>query len=369
LKAGEVILGDGSYTITLEKRCYVLSNAWTPEAAVEHSDGVKELALEFARAGGDVTQTYTFFSDDQRLKEWHGPNVPCCSRINESACKIAKQVAKEKSTITAGGIAMTDVYQTTRNKEKTMAELDTAMKALIENDIDMILCEYFRNIEEMEWAIELVRSYNKPCGATMCVGPNGDVDGVSLGECAVRMAKAGADLIGLNCLFGPFVMLDCMKVMKDALDKEGLKCHLMCQPLGYRVPDAGHFGWINIPEFPYALEPRQITRIEAARYARAAYDMGIRYIGGCCGFEPYHIRAMAEELMSERGFLPEASNKSEFARGMFMAKKRIESNPKDYTGKDTMEYWKKLVPCTGRPLSSAMHQQDDVQCVQKAIVS
>ena len=79
LKAGEVILGDGSYTITLEKRCYVLSNAWTPEAAVEHSDGVKELALEFARAGGDVTQTYTFFSDDQRLKEWHGPNVPCVS--------------------------------------------------------------------------------------------------------------------------------------------------------------------------------------------------------------------------------------------------------------------------------------------------
>ena len=37
--------------------------------------------------------------------------------------------------------------------------------------------------------------------------------------------------------------------------------------------------------------------------------------------------------------------------------------------RDTMEYWKKLVPCTGRPLSSAMHQQDDVQCVQKAIVS
>merc|ERR1712029_266799 len=205
LKAGEVILGDGSYTITLEKRCYVLSNAWTPEAAVEHSDGVKELALEFARAGGDVTQTYTFFSDDQRLKEWHGPNVPCCSRINEVACKIAKDVAKEKSTITAGGIAMTDVYQTTRNKEKTMAELDTAMKALIENDIDMILCEYFRNIEEMEWALELVKkTTDKPCGATMCVGPNGDVDGVSLGECAVRMAKAGADLIGLNCLFGPF---------------------------------------------------------------------------------------------------------------------------------------------------------------------
>ncbi len=32
------------------------------------------------------------------------------------------------------------------------------------------------------------------------------------------------------------------------------------------------------------------------RYAREAYEMGIRYIGGCCGFEPYHIRAVAEEL-------------------------------------------------------------------------
>ena len=76
MRAGEIILGDGSYTITLEKRGYVLSNAWTPESAVEHPDAVRNLAMEYARAGGDVTQTYTFFSDDKRLKEWHGPDIP-----------------------------------------------------------------------------------------------------------------------------------------------------------------------------------------------------------------------------------------------------------------------------------------------------
>ena len=27
--------------------------------------------------------------------------------------------------------------------------------------------------------------------------------------------------------------------------------------------------------------------------------MGVRYIGGCCGFEPYHIRAIAEEVRKE----------------------------------------------------------------------
>lgn len=45
------------------------------------------------------------------------------------------------------------------------------------------------------------------------------------------------------------------------------------------------------------------------KYAREAYDAGIRYIGGCCGFEPYHIRALAEELAHERGFFPAGSEK------------------------------------------------------------
>jgi len=58
-----------------------------------------------------------------------------------------------------------------------------------------------------------------------------------------------------------------------------------------------------------ALEPRLYTRWDAHEYARQAYDLGVRYIGGCCGFEPYHIRAVAEELEPERGYLPPASDK------------------------------------------------------------
>ena len=48
--------------------------------------------------------------------------------------------------------------------------------------------------------------------------------------------------------------------------------------------------------FVIALEPRTLTRWDVHKYARRAYDMGVRYIGGCCGFEPYHIRAIAEEV-------------------------------------------------------------------------
>ena len=45
-----------------------------------------------------------------------------------------------------------------------------------------------------------------------------------------------------------------------------------------------------------AMEPRTLTRWDVHKYARRAYDLGVRYIGGCCGFEPYHIRAIAEEV-------------------------------------------------------------------------
>ena len=44
-----------------------------------------------------------------------------------------------------------------RNKEKVQEELTKALEVLIENDVDMILVEYFFYIQEMEWAIELCR--------------------------------------------------------------------------------------------------------------------------------------------------------------------------------------------------------------------
>ena len=43
----------------------------------------------------------------------------------------------------------------------------------------------------MEWAIEEACKTGLPVGSTMCIGPEGDMHGVSTSECAVRMAKAG----------------------------------------------------------------------------------------------------------------------------------------------------------------------------------
>ena len=103
----------------------------------------------------------------------------------------------------------------------------------------------------MEWGIESAKKSGLPVAASMCIGPEGDMHGVTAGECAIRMAKAGADIVGINCHFDPFISLDCMKVMKAALDKEGLKPHLMVQPLAFMTPDASKQGFIDLPEFPF----------------------------------------------------------------------------------------------------------------------
>jgi len=308
LDNGELIVGDGSYVFTLERRGYVKCGHMTPEASVEYPEAVEALAVEYARAGADITQTFTFYSRDIGTPE--DVNLTC-EQINQASCDIAKKVSKKYGTIVAGGIVYTAAFKQSRNKKDVQDELREGLEVLIKNDVDLIIVEYFRNIIEMEWALELALSYGKQVASTMCIGPQGDQDGVSAGECAVRMVKAGAKIVGANCLFDPFITLETMKVMKAGLKDASLTAHLMCQPLGYRTPDGGSYGWIELPEYPYAVEPRTVTRFEAAKYARQAYDLGVRFIGGCCGIESVHIRAIAEELAEEHKYLPEASRKSD----------------------------------------------------------
>lgn len=61
----------------------------------------------------------------------------------------------------------------------------------------------------------------------------------------------GADIIGINCHFGPDECVEACRLMKKALDAAGIQKHLMVQPLGYLTPDASKQGFIDLPEFPF----------------------------------------------------------------------------------------------------------------------
>lgn len=57
---------------------------------------------------------------------------------------------------------------------------------------DCDLChQFFLKVEEAEWAVEVLKSTGKPSVITMCIGPLGDSNNISPGECAVRLARAG----------------------------------------------------------------------------------------------------------------------------------------------------------------------------------
>jgi len=351
------VIGDGGFVFALEKRGYVKAGPWTPESTVESPEAVRQLHREFLRAGADVMQAFTFYASEDKLTN-RGNKAGATigvEAINREAAAIAREVAAEGDALTLGGICQCPTYLSGQNKEAVQGEFRKQIDVFIKEKMDFLLCEYFEHIEEMEWAIEECRKTSLPVAASMCIGPDGDMHGVSAAECAIRMARAGAHVVGVNCHFDPFVSLDALKLMKAGLDAAGLKPYLMCQPLAYHTPDAGKQGFIDLPEFPFGLEPRICTRWDMHKYAREAWDLGVRYIGGCCGFEPYHIRACAEELLVERGGRAPAGSEKHMPWGQGLT---MHTKPW-VRARASRQYWENMKPAGGRPYCPAMSCPDN----------
>ncbi|XP_077377446.1 betaine--homocysteine S-methyltransferase 1-like [Festucalex cinctus] len=353
LNSGEVVIGDGGFVVALEKRGYVKAGPWTPEATVTHPEAVRQLHREFLRAGSNVMQTFSFYSSDDKLEN-RGQNLQLTGvQINEAACDLAREVANEGDALVAGGVSQTPSYMSCKSEADVKAIFKKQLEVFMKKNVDFLIVEYFEHVEEAVWAVEVLKTSGKPVGATMCMGPEGDPHGVLPGECAVRLVKAGAQIVGVNCHFDPLTCVKTVKLMRAGVEKAGLKAHYMVQPLAYHTPDCNCKGFIDIPEFPFAMEPRTLTRWDMHKYAREAYDAGIRFIGGCCGFEPYHIRAVAEELAAERGFLPPASDK----HGMWGAGLEMHTKPW-VRARARREYWENLLPASGRPKCPSMSTPD-----------
>jgi len=345
------VIGDGGFVFALEKRGYVEAGPWTPEAVIAHPESVKQLHREFLRAGSDVCQAFTFYASEDKLKNrGHSAGNYGVKAINEAACKIVKELAGPEGALVAGGLSQTPTYLTAVGKEPVKEEVRKQLQVFKEQEVDLMICEYYEHVEEAEWHVETVKEFmpGTPVCASLCINEDTDVHGVPTGECGVRLARAGADVVGINCHYGPFRCLEAVKKMVKAVREAGFdKVHFMIQPLAYMVPDASVQGFIDLPEFPFALEPRVCTRFEMAKYAREAYDAGIRFIGGCCGFEPYHIRALSEELTGERnGWLP---------KGCISWGKCLEKHTKPWVrARASRTYWENLKPSTGRPYSASL---------------
>ncbi|XP_072593036.1 S-methylmethionine--homocysteine S-methyltransferase BHMT2 isoform X5 [Vulpes vulpes] len=134
LDSGEVVVGDGSFLITLEKRGYVKAGLWTPEAIVDHPDAVRQLHMEFLRAGSNVMQTFTFSaSEDNMGSKWED--------VNAAACDLAREVAGKGDALVAGGISQTSMYKHHKDEARVKKLFQLQLEVFIRKNVDFLIAE------------------------------------------------------------------------------------------------------------------------------------------------------------------------------------------------------------------------------------
>lgn len=284
-----VVLGDGGYIVELEKRGYVVAGAFTPELALTHPDAIREMHREFVNAGAEVLQVMAFYGSREKLA-----TVGQADRtfaINQAATHIAKEVAGEHILV-AGDLSATWKWQADSPSARALVAgmFDEQIEA--QEGVDFFIGETFWHLGEATLCLErMVAKTPVPAMITLAFrGSNVTDDGVTAGECARRLRDAGAAIVGLNCMRDPDRMYPLIEEMRRATDG-----YLAAQPVAFRCSDAVPW-FTGTPAFPDRLEPTQLTRYDMGDFARKAKDLGVNYIGSCCGSIACHVREMARAL-------------------------------------------------------------------------
>jgi betaine-homocysteine S-methyltransferase len=175
--------------------------------------------------------------------------------------------------------------------DRVRKTFDEQLAVQVDEGVDFIIGETFSWLGEALIAVERAKTTGLPVMVTICFENKDETaEGKSAAESAKALLDAGADIVGMNCLRPPEHTLPAMEQMRQAVSG-----YLACQPVAYRTPrDTPDF--TSLPEFPFALDPLQLTRKEMGDYALRAREIGINYIGSCCGSVAIHVREMARAL-------------------------------------------------------------------------
>ena len=284
------VLGDGGYLLELEKRGWVRAGPFTPEVALTRPEALRELHVEFREAGAEVLQALTFYASRDKLATVGLENR--LEELNRAAVRIAKEVAGDQCLV-AGNLSLTWKYEhgSPSSYDRVRSTFDEQLAVQAEEGIDFVIGETFSWLGEALLAVESAKKTKLPVMVTVCF-ENKPVtsDGQTAADCAKALQDAGADIVGINCLRGPDTTLPLIEEMRKAV-----KGFVACQPVGYRTaPEKPDF--TSLEAFPFELDPLQHSRREMARWAQQARDLGINYIGSCCGSVAIHVREMARAL-------------------------------------------------------------------------
>ncbi|XP_066287719.1 betaine--homocysteine S-methyltransferase 1-like [Branchiostoma lanceolatum] len=316
LQAGETVICAEGYLFEFERRGYLKAGGFVPEVVIEHPELVEGLHREFVHAGSDVVLAFTYYAHREKMRII-GREADL-ERINRTALRLARKVADDTGTLMAGNICKLNIYDPVKPgwEERAHAMFKEQLEWIMEEGgCDFIVAETFFAYAEAKLALECVRKYAKgtcipsmykrvPVVISFNLQRGSDlIDGVLIQEALRRVAEAGADVVGLNCGRGPATTLP---VLEEAV-KNGIKTPLAFVPVPYRTDDKNP-NFITMTDvddkvnplyhlaFPLDLDPWLCSRSQIAAFSRRAHDIGVRYIGLCCGNASHFTRAMDEAL-------------------------------------------------------------------------
>ncbi|HEY6568377.1 MAG TPA: homocysteine S-methyltransferase family protein [Actinomycetota bacterium] len=313
LAAGPV-LGDGGYLLEFEKRGYVQAGPFTPEVVIDHPEALRGLHREFLRAGAEVLQTMTFYASEDKLDTVGlGGKV---AEINRNAVRIAREVADEGDALVAGNLSLTWAYDPAdaASPDHVRGLLDAQLQGQIDaGPPDFWIGETFSFLGEALLFVERAKATGLPVMVTMAFEtlPARSYEGDDPATCAKKLADAGADIVGVNCLNAPAQQLP---IAVEMVRGVAGAVPIAAQPVAYATTN-GMPDFTSWDEFPYELTPMTLSRAVLARFAADAREAGVRYIGSCCGAVAEHVREMAKVL----GKLPEAEREWRSSTGKAMS--------------------------------------------------
>jgi len=200
------VLGDGGYLLELEKRGYVQAGPFTPEVAIEHPDALEQLHREFLRAGAEFLTTMTFYASDDKLATVGLQDK--VDEINRNAVRIARSVAAEGGALVAGDLSLTWAYEpdVPASADHVRALFDRQLQDMLDaGGVDLWVGETFSYLGEALLFVERAKATDLPVMVTMSFEQSEPraYEGDTPGDCARKLAGAGADVVGVNCLNGP----------------------------------------------------------------------------------------------------------------------------------------------------------------------
>ena len=282
LSDGRVHVFDGAMGTMLYNHG-VFVNVCYDELNLTQPGVVQEVHEAYVRAGAEIVETNTFGANPVKLSAYGLEDRT--REINRAAVEIALRAGHGRAAVVGAigplGIRIEPWGPTA--KSEAVEHFGRQVAGLIEGGVHGFILETFSDVEELHAALMAVRrASDLPVVAQMTVGEDGSTPyGTAVEALAAQLAQWNADVLGLNCSVGPAPMLDAIERIAGVTSK----------PLSAQ-PNAG---------LPRAVGDRRIYLASPeymAQYARRLIQAGVRFIGGCCGTTPEHIRRIREQVAS-----------------------------------------------------------------------